>query len=188
MIIWVVLLILVVLLAIYLYMCIPRGYSGGKDVVKNLKSHPRTKSDAAVISYFEEITGHSFPTVLPDWLVWNGKKLELDGYNEELNMAVEFSGPLHTKWFPQKENYKKYYNRLLNDAAKNKICKRRGINLITIDMSLPLHHWRTYILSRLYDVGVQPKPVNYILEQTAKPFRNPQLEQELKLHGLDDST
>jgi hypothetical protein len=120
--------------------------------------------------------------------VWNGKKLELDGYNEELNMAVEFSGPLHTKWFPQKENYKKYYNRLLNDAAKNKICKRRGINLITIDMSLPLHHWRTYILSRLYDVGVQPKPVNYILEQTAKPFRNPQLEQELKLHGLDDST
>lgn len=155
---------------------------GGADHMKDLEKSPRSKSEATIIKYFEELCGDKFPTVVPDWLVWKGKKLELDGYNKKLKIAVEFSGPLHTKWYPEKEPYKKYFTRVVRDIVKKKLCKRRGVRLITVDVSLPPIHWRNYIASRLYDIGfIRDKPVEYIDEQTAVAYRNEQLEDEMGL-------
>jgi hypothetical protein len=150
--------------------------------VKDLKKSPRTASESNAIKILESITGEKFPTVYPDWLVWKGSKLELDGYCEKLKLALEFSGPLHTKWFPAKEPYEKYFERVIRDVVKKKLCKKNGVTLIVIDMSLPSRHWRNYILSRLFDAEfVKDRPVQYIDKQTAKPYRNPQIEQELDL-------
>ena len=162
-----------------------RGYS-----IKDIAKYPRSKSEAEVIKHLEDITGKKFPTVYPDWLVWKGKRLELDGYNDELKIAIEFSGPLHTKWSPNTEPYDKYFGRIVRDTVKRRLCKRHGVHLIIIDMTLPRHHWRNYLLSRLYDISLQQagtghvrdKPSGYIPAQKAKPFRNPQLELEM---GLD---
>ncbi len=159
------------------------SYSGGKsDVVKDLTSSPRSKSEAIAIGILKDITGLSFPTVNPSWLVWGGKTRELDGYNEPAKLALEFSGPLHTKWYPGKESYVKYFSRIVTDVAKRKLCARHGVDLIVIDMSLPQIHWKNYMLSRLYDFKRIPqRPYNYIEEQTAKPYRNKHLEAELGL-------
>jgi hypothetical protein len=154
----------------------------GGDRIKDLKSSPRTASESNAIKILEGVTGEKFPTVYPDWLVWKGSKLELDGYCEKLKLALEFSGPLHTKWFPAKEPYEKYFERIVRDVVKRKLCKKNNVTLIVIDMSLPSRHWRNYILSRLFDAGiVKDRPVLYIDKQTAKPYRNPQIEQELDL-------
>lgn len=155
-----------------------RNYTGSRQ--KNLKKHPRSRTEQGVIDILESITGKKFPTINPKWLRWRGRTLELDGYNVQLAIALEFSGPLHTKWFPGKESYKKYYERVIKDEAKKEICARNGVTLIVIDMSLPSRHWRNYLLSRLYDVGIGDEPVIYIEQQTAEPFRNPQLERELQ--------
>lgn len=174
------LLIFVIALAILLYMLrSPRVIVGG--YVKNLSAAPRSKSEAYAISLLEELTGAEFPTILPSWLTWKGRKMELDGYNEKLKLALEFSGPLHTKWTPTAEPYEKYFARIVKDVAKRKLCKRRGVRLIVLDMSLPRHHWRTYLASRLADYGMGPRPAAYIAAQKANPFRNKPLERELGL-------
>ncbi len=160
---------------------------GGKDVVKDLSLYPRSKAEAGAVKELESILGVSCPTVNPDWLVWKGKTLELDGYchtKDGKKVALEFSGPLHTKWSPHKEPYEQYFARIVKDIVKRKMCKRHGVVLIVIDMTLPRYHFNAYIKSRLYDAGLlQDEPRNYIAYQKAKPFRNKQLEKELNLYG-----
>ena len=181
--------ILLFCLLLLVALCIARNpsivssYIGG-DAVKDLNVFPRSRSEASVIKILEDLCQDKFPTVNPSWLVWRGRTLELDGYNEKLGIALEFSGPLHTKWFPTKESYAKYFERIVKDVVKKRTCKKKGVHLIIIDMSLPPRHWKNYLLSRLYDIGMQStKPYGYIDEQIASPFRNKQLEQELNLKG-----
>jgi hypothetical protein len=166
----------------YARMCVHVNIFGGRDRIKDLNAHPRTKSEAEVVKILEELTGEKFPTVYPRWLVWRGKRLELDGYSQKLKIALEFSGPLHTKWFPATEPYEKYFERIVRDVAKRKLCKRHGVKLIVIDMTLPRHHWKNYLRSRLHDIGfIKDKPIEYIDKQKAVPYRNPHIEQELDL-------
>lgn len=176
------LLVVAVAMLIYLYRSRAMLITGAADYIKDIKKAPRTKSEAEVIRHFEEITKREFPTIVPEWLLWKGKRLELDGYSKDIAIAVEFSGPLHTKWFPAKESYKQYFTRIVRDVVKKKICALKGVNLIVIDMTLPKQHYRDYILSRLFDIGfLADKPCNYINAQTAEPYRNPHLEAELGL-------
>ncbi len=153
---------------------------GSRLRVKNLVKHPRSKSEAEVIRFLEEITRHRFPTVYPKWLVWKGHTLELDGYNESLKLALEFSGPLHTKWAPEFEPYINYFERITRDVVKRRLCRKHGVHLIVVDASLPRQHWRSYIESRLHDIGLlEAVPAAYIGEQKAVPYRNEQIEREL---------
>lgn len=160
----------------------PKHKKAGNMRIKDLQKHPRSKSEAEVVRYLEEITGQKFPTVYPKWLVWKGSTLELDGFSEKLNIALEFSGPLHTKWYPQKESYMDYFDRVVKDVVKKRLCKRHGVHLMVVDASLPSKHWRDYVKSRLYDYGfLTDQPIPYINEQIAEPYRNEQQEEELGL-------
>ena len=156
------------------------GKSAKLPYYKDLKKHPRSKAEENVINILEKLTGESFPTVYPPWLVYNKKHLELDGYNDKLKIAIEFSGPQHTKWYPNKEPYEKYYNRIKNDEAKIKICKKHGVELIVVDKLIPRHNLHVYLKSRLYDLGViKNAPVNYMPPTLVKPDVNLQLEEEI---------
>lgn len=154
--------------------------------VKDIKKYPRTKSEAFAIEILESITGEKFPTVNPDWLVWKGRTLELDGYSDKLKIALEFSGPLHTKWYPEMEPYEKYYERIVKDIVKRKLTKKHNVKLIVVDISLPKTQWRNYIMSRLYDIGIiEDKPLEYISEIIVKPYRNKQIEKEINLTDIE---
>ena len=163
-----------------------RGHARGqhRDKIKDLTAYPRSKSEAGIIKVLEDIVGDKFPTVNPGWLVWKGKQLELDGYNEKHKLALEFSGPLHTKWFPEKEQYVEYFARIVRDVVKKRLCKKHGVGLIVVDSSLPRQHWSTYIKSRLHDLGfIEDKPSDYIQEQIAPVYRNQHIEAELSREG-----
>lgn len=177
-IIFFILLIFIAVLGVCAIKCLNmRVFSGGRhkthnkahkmDVIKDLTKHPRSKSEAAIIKIAEEIIGCEMPTINPAWLTMNGRTLELDGYCVEKKVALEFSGPHHTKWFPKNETYERYLNRVETDKAKKKICAEHGVLLIVVDMRLPKHHWRNYILSRLYDwrPDEYDKPNTYIAAQ-----------------------
>jgi hypothetical protein len=192
-----ILFILFIALIIFGVICVfnsQQQFAGGKerknatqgDVVKDLTKSPRSKSEAVAVDICEKIIGCKMPSINPAWLVWGGKTLELDGYCASKNIALEFSGPLHTKWMPNGESYVSYYQRIVKDIVKRKLCKRRGVLLIVIDMSLPREHWSDYIKSRLYDYNekLYAKPHNYILIQKYKPFRNKTIEREMMLNDL----
>ncbi len=155
--------------------------------IKDLDKHPRSKSEAEAIRLLENCVNAKFPTVYPKWLMWRGHTLELDGYNEKLKLAMEFSGPLHTKWNPSYESYLIYFSRIVRDVVKQRMCKKHGVKLIILDVSLNKLHWNNYILSRLFDYGMKEKPVVYIEEQQFIPYRNPQIEAELGLNAEMDA-
>lgn len=167
-----------------------RVQTANKDRVKDLKKHPRTKSEALAIDILEKIMGVSFPTVNPDWLRVSedggpSHTIELDGYNAAVGVALEFSGPLHTKWTPSVEPYEGYLRRVILDQAKIELCKKHSVCLIVIDMTLPRAHWRNYIASRLQDCGKLPKDraiyFQYVDPQIAVPYRDEILERDVQL-------
>jgi len=57
--------------------------------------------------------------------------LELDGYNEELNLAFEYDGEYHYKKH-HKGSEKTFQDQKKRDKLKTKICKEKGVILIRI--------------------------------------------------------
>lgn len=171
----------------------PDVKNGGRSNLRRpardiIKEEPRTKSEAIAVGYLEKITGEKFPSVRPAWLIYKGRQLELDGYNEKAKIALEFQGPLHTKFYPRVESYSAYYERLLRDEFKKEQCKKHNVVLITLDVSLPPHHWKDYIQSRLADAGKSARPTHYIDIQHPVPYRNAHAEAEIGLFGLTPYT
>jgi len=81
---------------------------------------------------FETIFKVSFNATQPDWLKnpKTNRNLELDGYNEELNIAFEFQGRQHTSSDTQfREDYEMQIER---DKLKRQLCQKKGIKLIEI--------------------------------------------------------
>lgn len=166
-----------------------RQVQGGRlkrrDIIKEDK---RSRSEEVAVGHIERIMGKAYPTVRPAWLIYNGHQLELDGYNEETQTAIEFQGPFHDKFYPSKESYSVYYDRLMRDQFKVTACKKHGVVLVVLSYHLPSHHWANYIRSRLADAGKVDKPdsAHYVDVQVMAPYRNKHVEEELGLFGLPE--
>jgi hypothetical protein len=70
----------------------------------------------------------------PDWLLnYTGFKLELDGYNEEVNIAFEYQGFQHSTrikmWHKSEE---KFDNQQYRDFIKHELCRIFKIKLCII--------------------------------------------------------
>lgn len=179
-------LLLLFLLVIYIILTYNTPIRGGHDLTKDLIANKRSKSEDNVIKIAEDLLNVKFPTMYPEWLVWHNKNLELDGYNGK-DIAIEYSGPLHTIWTPSFESYEHYFNRIINDRVKIKLCARNNVKLIVIDYRIPNDKLSYYIWSRFYDIGAKPtKPQIYIPPITYAPYRNARIELELNLGTLWD--
>jgi hypothetical protein len=80
----------------------------------------------------ELMFGKAFQRAYPEWLRVGkrGKKLELDGYNEHLQIAFEYQGAQHYETGrSSKESVEAVRAR---DALKRQICWRRGVALVVI--------------------------------------------------------
>lgn len=82
---------------------------------------------------FETLLNKKFPKVRPDWLRYK-KKLELDGFCTELNLAFEHNGRQHyefAKQFHKTENF--FVKQQERDFFKKEKCKEYGVILIEVD-------------------------------------------------------
>jgi len=82
------------------------------------------------ILIIETLTGNKFNKCRPKFL----KGLELDGYNEELKVAIEYNGEQHYKIidFFHRNGIYDLQKQMEKDKRKNEICKENGIHLITV--------------------------------------------------------
>lgn len=100
--------------------------------------------------------GYHFPKVRPKWLEntkhETGRCLELDGYCEELSIAIEYNGIQHYVW-PNFTNMtrEEFIRQRERDQLKVEICISRNICLIRIPYTVPLERIPLAIYSKLLE-------------------------------------
>ena len=112
------------------------------------KLDPRNQAEAICRETLEGIYGVPFLTHYPDWLrnPETGRDLELDCYNPDVGIAVEYNGPQHYKWpnhFPQTRE--QFLQRIRLDRYKVDACDANGVYLITVPYNVPYHLIPDYI-------------------------------------------
>jgi hypothetical protein len=96
----------------------------------------------------EELFEQPFTSIRPDFLKYpkTGKNLELDGYNEELNLAFEYQGVQHRKFCPLfHETYQDFVDQLERDAYKKQQCEKLGIKVLYIPDTVPYDSLEEYL-------------------------------------------
>ena len=103
----------------------------------------------------EYITDVSFISVRPDWLKnpMTGKNLELDCYNDELSIALEYNGKQHYKYTPRfHKSMEEFELQVYRDILKKKLCNKNGVDLIIVPYTVQKEEICSYILRKLYRI------------------------------------
>lgn len=99
-----------------------------------------------------------FNKARPDFLrnpVTGGSfNLELDCYQQDLNLAVEYSGRQHYEYVPYfHRNKEAFLNQKYRDHMKAQICKEQGINLVIIPYSVKIDNIKGVLEVELRRLG-----------------------------------
>ena len=102
----------------------------------------------------EQIFNKPFNKARPDFLnnpVTGGNfNLELDCYNEELQIALEYNGIQHFKYVPYfHKNNEAFLNQKYRDDMKRRICKEQNIILIEVPYTVKLENIERFIKDEL---------------------------------------
>jgi len=87
----------------------------------------------------EDLTGKPFAKIRPKFLTnpETGKPLELDCFNSELNIALEYNGVEHYKYTPYFHRTPDAFEKQLQrDKLKEKLCRENGVYLIVVPYSV----------------------------------------------------
>lgn len=130
-----------------------KNYTNKQPFYKPLKKPFESKGETECRRVIEKLTGKPFPKARPDFLkngITGGNNLELDCYNPELKMAVEYNGEQHYKYIPHFHRTKDaFYNIKYRDDMKNRLCKENGITLITVPYTISLSAIEPFILKAI---------------------------------------
>jgi hypothetical protein len=87
------------------------------------------RSEKLARDILEKISGGKFPKQRPRWL--NG--LELDGYNNDLQIGFEYQGIQHVEYIPHFHRTKdSFIMQIERDRLKMELCKNMNVNVIYI--------------------------------------------------------
>ena len=75
-----------------------------------------------------------FPSIRPKWLINHktGKRMEIDLYNHNLNLAIECQGEQHHKYVKHFQTYKEWLAMKDRDILKAAILRNRKIRLLYV--------------------------------------------------------
>lgn len=118
----------------------------------NLRGRFISRGERMCCQTMERIYGVPFTSTWPDWLrnPETGATLELDCYNDDLKIAVEYNGEQHYKW-PNFTNqtYQQFINQVRRDTLKLDLCDKNGVYLIVVPYNVPYENIPSYIMSHL---------------------------------------
>lgn len=102
----------------------------------------------------EQLYNRPFNKARPDFLsnpVTGGEyNLELDCYNDELKIAVEYNGVQHYKYTPYfHKSREAFQNQKYRDYMKRELCQKNGVTLIEVPYSVPIGEIEQYLRKRL---------------------------------------
>jgi len=104
----------------------------------------------------EDLFHKPFTSIRPDFLRYvTGKNLELDGYNEELQIAFEYQGIQHRQFTPLfHKTYSMFEKQLQRDEWKKQKCKEHNIILLEIPDTVRYDDLDEYITRLVTDKGL----------------------------------
>lgn len=123
-----------------------------EDLLPYNSKNKKSKGEEICCSVMEKIYGLPFYTVRPNFLKnpETGRNLEIDCYNPELKIGVEYNGKQHYV-YPNFTGMTKeeFYNQLRRDRFKRESCDLNGVYLITVPYTVKHQDIENYIRERL---------------------------------------
>lgn len=125
-----------------------------EEITADLLPYPskKSKGEKECCRVLEEIFALPFYTVRPNFLrnPETGKNLEIDCFNPQVKVAVEYNGIQHYA-FPNFTGMsrKEFFNQIRRDEFKKERCQEEGINLIIVPYTVPVEKIGEYIRERL---------------------------------------
>jgi hypothetical protein len=105
---------------------------------------------------FERIFDAPFAKSRPRWLVnARGKQMELDGFNQEMNLAFEYQGRQHYAEVAHFHRKGSLARRRRDDAAKNVLCKAHEITLIEVPHTIQHEDVQQFIYDQCRSLGLK---------------------------------
>lgn len=114
-------------------------------------------TELITIKTITHLLGKPFEKCRPDWLInpISEYPMELDGYNEELKIAVEYNGKQHYEF----SNFfhstlDKFNAQLSRDNLKRQLCKEHDIFLIEVPYTVEIKDIAKFISDKLFSIGL----------------------------------
>lgn len=132
----------------------PSVFSRQLPQYKNKGPPKDSKGEIECRRVLQSIFGRPFHKARPNFLsnpVTGGNfNLELDCFDEDLRIAVEYNGAQHYKYIPYfHRNKEAFMNQKYRDDMKRRICKEHGILLIEVPYTIKLENIRSFIQNEL---------------------------------------
>lgn len=119
-------------------------------MLSNPSSPPvRWKRESQVRDILERVYRRPFGKQRPLFLLnpRTGKPLELDCFNEELQLAVEVNGAHHYHYTPFYHGTREQYEYLCStDELKRQLCAQHGVRLVIVPYTVPNEQLEDYLL------------------------------------------
>lgn len=129
------------------------GLPSNHTVKNNKKKFTISKGEQKCKEIVEKYYNLPFKKVRPAFLKYkNGKNLELDCYNPELKLAIEYNGRQHREFCPFfHKTISDFHDQLDRDKFKKEQCINNGIRLIIIDDTIKYNDLEKYLVNILSD-------------------------------------
>ena len=84
------------------------------------------------------------------------ENLELDLYNEDINLAVEYNGKQHYEYVPylHQNSRDKFQTQRYRDEMKKNLCKKKNIPLIIVPYTVPLEKIPSFLKNEITKLGI----------------------------------
>jgi hypothetical protein len=117
-----------------------------------------SKSEGKIRQILEHYFNKPFDKARPDFLrnpvTGNNFNLELDCYNPQLKLAVEYNGIQHYKYTPFfHRNKEAFLNQKYRDDMKRRICREYGVTLIEVPYTVKYENLEKYMINNLKSLG-----------------------------------
>ena len=116
-----------------------------------------SKGEAECKRCVEAITGHPFEKSRPDFMFnpVTKENLELDLFNYDLKIAIEYNGKQHYEYnkFMHNNSKEKFHAQQYRDRIKRDACKKLGIYLIEVPYTVKIDDIHNFIYDELIKGG-----------------------------------
>ena len=125
---------------------------------------------------FEDIFVVEFPKAKKGYLEWlindSGNPMELDGYNEDLNLAFEYQGQQHEiAWGTETQEH--FEQRMRDDDTKKKLCKKHGVMLILVGRKIKPDDRKDYIVKMYEEMSSNKVSIRKIARGEGQKVKEP---------------